>query len=40
MTASTRPGAGIIRRGVLVVVLAAVLIAGILVSAVTGQLES
>ena len=39
MTASTRPGAGIIRRGVLVVVLAAVLIAGILVSAVTGQLD-
>ena len=39
MTTSTRPGVGVLRRSVLVVVLAAVLIAGILVSAVTGQLD-
>ena len=39
MSQITSPGTGVLRRSLLVTVLAAVLIGGILLSAVTGQLD-
>ncbi len=39
MSQQTPPQAGIVRRGVLAVILAALLVTGVLVSAVTGQLD-